>query len=145
MTRGQPQRCEHRQGQGGAAQVHQRVVELEPDVPVELDAPPMDGDAVELPDEPPVPVAPMELVPLDDVPGLVSVLALPVVVPLLLMEPDVPEGDVEAVDEGVEPGVVVVEAVLDSRFVHAPSESAPATASTPTVTWVRVIFIRNSL
>lgn len=128
---------------------HQRVVELEPDVPVELDAPPMDGDAVELLvslplvpvplDVLPVPVAPMELVPLDDVPGVVSV---------LLIEPVVLDGDVEAVDEveGEEPGVVVVvEAVLDSRFVHAPSESAPTTASTPTVTCVKVIFIRNSL
>lgn len=125
-------------------QFHQRVVELEPVVPVELDAPPIDGDAVE-PLVPPVPVAPMELVPLDEVPGVVSVLALPVVVLLFIeLEPVVPDGDVEAVDEGVEPGVVV-EAVLESRLVHAPSESAPTTASTPTVTWVRVIFIRNSL
>jgi hypothetical protein len=130
-------------------QSHQRVVdEVEPDEPVELDAPPIDGDAVELLDVLPVPVAPIELVPLDEVPGVVSVLALPVVVPLLLIEPVVLEGDVEAVDEveGVEPGVVVVvEAVLDSRFVQAPRDIAATTASTPAVIWVRVIFIRNSL
>ncbi|HTH77435.1 MAG TPA: hypothetical protein VL593_00555 [Ramlibacter sp.] len=129
-------------------QLHQRVVD---DEPVELDAPPMDGDAVELLVSLPVPVAPIELVPLDEVPGVVSVLALPVVVPLLLMEPPEPvvvDGDVDAVDEveGGEPGVVVVvEAVLDSRFVHAPSDRAAATASTPAVIWVRVNFIRNSL
>ena len=110
-------------------------------MPVELDAPPIDGDAV----EPPVPVAPMELVPLDEVPGVVSVLALPVVVLLFIeLEPVVPDGDVEAVDEGVEPGVVV-EAVLESRLVQAPSDMAATTASTPAVIWVRVIFIRNSL
>jgi hypothetical protein len=140
-------------------QIHQRVVVV-PDEPVELDAPPIDGDAVELlvsvlvlplvvPVALPVPVAPIELVPLDEVLGVVSVLALPVVVPLLLIEPVVLEGDVEAVDdvEGGDPGVVVVvvEAVLDSRFVQAPSDMAATTASTPAVIWVSVIFIRNSL
>lgn len=155
MARAQPQRCEHRQGQGGMTQIHQRVVVV-PDEPVELDAPPIDGDAVELlvsvlvlPVALPVPVAPIELVPLDEVLGVVSVLALPVVVPLLLIEPVVLEGDVDAVDEveGGDPGVVVVvvEAVLDSRFVQAPSDMAATTASTPAVIWVSVIFIRNSL
>jgi hypothetical protein len=151
---GQPQRCEHRQGERTRAQVHQRFVEEAE--PVELDAPPIDGDAVELlvsllvlPDELPVPVAPIELVPPDDVPGVVPMPALPVVVPLLLIEPPEPgdDGDVEAVDEldGEEPGVVVLDAVLDSRFVHAPSDMAATTASTPAVICVRVIFIRNSL
>lgn len=161
MAGGQAQRCDDRQGQGRSTQGHQRVVddELEPVEPVELDAPPIDGDAVELvvslpdvlpvelPDVEPVPVAPIELVPpVPLVPG--EVLALPLREP----EPVVVDGDVDAVDElvdGVEPGVVVLlvvdEVVLDSRFVHAPSERAATTASTPAVTWVRVIFIRELL
>lgn len=161
MARREPQRRDDRQGHRGISQRHQRVVDdVEPLELVELDAPPIAGDAVELlvsvelgdvlPDVEPVPVAPIELVPsLGDVP---VVPALPVVVlPPSELEPVVEDGEVDAVDEvdGVEPGVdvllVVDEVVLDSRFVHAPSERAATTASTPAVTWVRVIFIRNSL
>jgi hypothetical protein len=128
--------------------------------PAELDAPPIAGDVVELLALVPVslpervalpetvPVAPMELVPLVGAPVDVSVLALLLVEP---PEPVVVDGDVDAVDElveGVDPGVVVLlvvdEVVLDSRFVHAPSDRA-TTASTAAVSWVVVIFIRKLL
>ena len=136
---------------------------LEP-VPVEPDALPVGGVALELvlplpvlplmlpvalPEVEPVPVAPIEDVPPLELGVLeVSVLALPVVVPLPLIEPVVDDGDVDEVEELVEgvPGVVVVvDDVLDSRLVQAPSERAAVTAKAAAVTWVKVIFIGKLL
>jgi hypothetical protein len=119
---------------------HQRVAEA---APVELEALPVAGLAVE-----PVPVAPMELVlpELGDV-DEVSLEAVPVLEPVLLPM---------LAEPLVEPGVVlepvVVEPVpLDPVVVpvpgrlHADSERAATTDRAATVAWVKVIFIRKLL
>lgn len=108
-------------------------------------------DSVALPEtEPPVPVAPIELVPLVVEPGVVVVSVLAVPELFMELEPVVVEGVVDEVEElvdGAVPGVVLVveDVVLDSRFVQAPSERAATTATAAAVAWVRVIFIRKLL
>jgi hypothetical protein len=135
------------------------VVEVLP-VPLELEAPPMAGFALEplvsllLPLVPlelePVPVAPIELVLLE--PGVddVSLDAVPepLVLPLppRLAEP-LPDGLVlelpVVVDELLAP--VPLEPVVVPLRLQADSERAAVTATMAAVTWVRVIFIGKLL
>ncbi|HUR88388.1 MAG TPA: hypothetical protein VMZ74_04810 [Ramlibacter sp.] len=167
LARSQPQR--HRCRQDQCAGTHHHFVDVVPVlgvVPVVLlpVEPPIDGFVLELlepgvveelPLVEPVPVAPIDDVPLGDVLlVVVSVLLpeLPVVVlgveealPLRLPLP-VPE--LPVVVDGVvleEELVAPVPLVPASLRWHAPSDRAATTARTAVAVWVMVVFIRNSL
>lgn len=89
----------------------------------------------------PVPVAPIELVPLElGVDVEVSLDAVPVDEPVV-------DGDVPALPVVDEPGVPVppLDPVVVPWRLQADSETAATTARAATAAWVRVIFIRELL
>lgn len=126
------------------------LVVVEPVIPEPPGAAAVPPPDVSAPLVPPVPEAPMELVPAGAPPGvplplavvseLVPVLAVPLVVPAVV---DGPVGGVVLAVDGV---VVVLEVVLSvlSFFVQAPSDRAAATANTAAAVLVRDVFIRET-